>query len=54
MIVEDKSWELLNIMENAILKKLCIKLGINYEEIGPGYFPNQVKKLKELYDSHSK
>lgn len=42
-----------NIMENAILKQLCIKLGVKYEEIGPGYFPDQIKKLKTIYDSRS-
>ena len=37
------------IMENAILKELCKKLEIKYDEIGPGYFPEQCKKLKDVY-----
>ena len=38
------------IMENAILKEFCKKMGINYEEVGSGYFPNQIRKVKEIYN----
>ena len=41
------------IMENAILSEFCKKLGIDFKEVGPGYFPSQIKKLKEIYDSRS-
>jgi hypothetical protein len=37
------------IMENAILKELCKKLEVKYDEIGPGYFPEQCKKLEAVY-----
>ena len=37
------------IMENAILKDLCKKLDVKYDEIGSGYFPEQCKKLKDIY-----
>ncbi len=36
------------IMENAILKLFCKKIGIDYEEVGPGYLPDQIRKLKNL------
>jgi hypothetical protein len=39
-----------SVMENAILKAFCKKLGINYEEVGSGYLPNQVRKVKEIYN----
>jgi hypothetical protein len=41
------------IMENAILKQFCRKLRIDYEQVSPGYFPNQIRKLKEICDSRS-
>jgi hypothetical protein len=39
------------IMENAILKVLCLKLRIAPEEVGSGYFPNQIRKIKEIYNT---
>lgn len=39
------------IMENAILESLCRKLGIKSEEVGSGYLPIQIRKLKEIYNS---
>jgi hypothetical protein len=39
------------IMENAILKLVCKKLGVDCGKVGPGYFPNQIGKLKEIFNS---
>jgi hypothetical protein len=39
------------IMENVILKALCLKLQIDPKEVGSGDFPNQIKKLKEIYNT---
>ena len=36
------------IMENEILKAFCAKLGIDYAEVGLGYLPEQIRKLKEI------
>ena len=37
------------IIEDAITKMMCTKLEINYLDIKMGYFPDQVRKLKEIY-----
>lgn len=42
------------IMENEILKAFCVKLGIDYAEVGPGYLPEQIRKLKEIYNRRKK
>jgi len=38
-----------SILENSILKELCKKLEVKYDEIGPGYFPEQCSRLKDIY-----
>lgn len=37
------------IMENAIVEALCTKLEISFGENSAGYFPDQIKNLKEIY-----
>jgi hypothetical protein len=40
------------IMENAILKSLCLKIGVEPKEIGSGCFQNQILKIKEICNMH--
>lgn len=37
------------ILENSIVKTLCTKLEISLSENSTGYFPNQIRNLKEIY-----
>lgn len=37
------------IMENAMVKAFCAKLEINLSENSPGYFPDQIRNLREIY-----
>jgi hypothetical protein len=37
------------IMENSMVKALCTKLEINLSGNSSGYFPDQVRNLKEIY-----
>ena len=41
------------IVEKAITKRLCKKLGIEFNEVGPIEFPDYIKKIKKVY-YHSK
>jgi len=38
------------ILEKTILKKLCLKLGIEFNEKGPVVFSDYIKKLREVYN----
>ena len=37
------------ILESAIVNALCTKLGISLGENSIGYFPDQIRNLKEIY-----
>ena len=41
------------IVEKTIAKRLCKKLGIEFNEVGPIEFPDYIKKIKKVY-YHSK
>jgi len=38
-----------SILESVIIKELCKKLGVKYDEVGPGYFPEQCCRLKQIF-----
>ena len=38
-----------SILEDTILKQLCKKLAIKYDEVGPGYFPEKCNRIREKY-----
>jgi hypothetical protein len=42
------------ILENEILKAFCAKMGIDYAEVGSGYLPEHIRKLKEIYNQRKK
>jgi hypothetical protein len=37
------------ILEKAITKKLCKKLGVEFNEVGPIDFPDYIKKINKVY-----
>ena len=43
----------ITILEKAIAKRLCKKLGVEFNELGPIEFPDYIKKIKKVYH-HSK
>jgi hypothetical protein len=38
-----------SILENVVIKEHCKKLGLKYDDVGPGYFPEQCSRLKQIY-----
>jgi hypothetical protein len=38
-----------SILEDIILKQLCKKLAVKYDEVGPGYFPEKCNRIREKY-----
>lgn len=42
------------ILERAIIKRLCSKLGLNFNQKGPVNFPKCVRLLREVYNSGGK
>jgi len=43
----------ITILEKAIAKRLCKKLGVEFNELGPIEFPDYIEKIKKVY-YHSK
>lgn len=37
------------ILEKAITKRLCKKLGVEFNEVGPIDFPDYIKKINKIY-----